>query len=96
MPALLKLGLDKIFLRKLMKGTYEFEALSKEQSDWRISQQGKVDQKDLFAALLQARDPETGKGLTSEQLVAEAGILIVAGTDTSTYALFLVVEKMLC
>ena len=83
MPALLKLGLDKVFLRKLMKGTYEFESLSKAQSDWRVSQQGKAEQKDLFAALLEARDPETGHGLTSEQLVAEAGILIVAGTDTS-------------
>jgi cytochrome P450 len=85
MPALLKLGLDSIFLRNLMKGTYDFEALSKAQSDWRVSQQGKLAHKDLFTSLLEARDPETGKALSSEELIAEAGILIVAGTDTSKY-----------
>ena len=68
-----------------MKGTYEFEALSKAQSDWRVSQQGKLAHKDLFTSLLEARDPETGKALSLEELIAEAGILIVAGTDTSKY-----------
>lgn len=87
MPALLNLRLDKIFLRNLMEQTYEFEALSKAQSDWRASNSDKLVQKDLFAALLEARDPETGKGLTAEELVAEAGILIVAGTDTTATSL---------
>lgn len=70
-----------------MKQTYAFEALSKEQSDWRASNSDKLAQKDLFAALLEARDPETGKRLTAEELVAEAGILIVAGTDTTATSL---------
>jgi len=46
-----------------------------------------LDQNDLFDALLQARDPDTGKGLTTEELVAEAGVLIVAGTDTTATSL---------
>jgi cytochrome P450 len=87
MPYLLNLGLDKVFLRKLMKGTHKFEALSKEQSDWRISNSDKLSQKDLFTALLEARDPDTGKALTTEELIAEAGILIVAGTDTTATSL---------
>lgn len=87
MPYLLNLGLDKVFLRKLMKGTHEFEALSKEQSDWRISNSDELSQKDLFTALLEARDPDTGKALTTEELIAEAGILIVAGTDTTATSL---------
>lgn len=84
MPALLNLGLDSIFLRKLMQGTHELKALSKDQSDWRISQGDTLPQRDLFGALLEAKDPETGQGLSTEDLVAEAGILIVAGTDTTT------------
>jgi cytochrome P450 len=43
--------------------------------------------KDLFTTLLEARDPATGSCLTAEQLVAEAGILIVAGTDTTATSL---------
>jgi cytochrome P450 len=70
-----------------MKGTYDFEALSKAQSDWRASQDDNNVRKDLFAALLEARDPETGRGLSPQELVAEAGILIVAGTDTTATSL---------
>lgn len=87
MPGLLKFKLDQIFLRKMMEGTHQFEALSKAQSDWRIAQSDDLSRKDLFKELLTAKDPETGNGLTAEELVAEAGVLIVAGTDTTTAAM---------
>jgi len=82
MPALLRLKLSQVFQRKFMKGTHEFEAPSKEQLDWKVSQEGELDQNSVFHALLQARDSDTGKGLTTEELVTEAGVFIVAGTDT--------------
>ena len=83
MPILLKLKLDKLFFPKLVRGTYQFQALSKSQSDWRASQVKNETRQDLFAALLEAKDPETNVGYTDEQLIAEAGILIVAGSDTT-------------
>jgi cytochrome P450 len=82
MPALMKFKLDKIFLPTLSKGTADFEALSKAQSSWRVAQSD-LEDPDLFRELLKARDPETGRSLTPEELVAEAGVLIIAGTDTS-------------
>lgn len=89
MAALLKLYLDKLFrYTKVMKGPYEFEALRKEQSDSRASRSEEVfRRKDLFTALLEARDLETGSGLTAEELVAGAGALIVARTDTTATSL---------
>lgn len=87
MPALLKLKLDQLFFRELVRGTYEFQALSKAQSDWRIAQGHDLKQKDLFSALMDARDPETGRKYSNEELVSEGGILIVAGTDTTATSL---------
>lgn len=83
MPAILSLKLDKIFFPKLIKDVYKFEALSAEQSAWRMAQEEKrVVMHDLFAGLLQATDPETGVGFTEEENISEAGLLIIAGSDT--------------
>jgi len=43
--------------------------------------------KDFFYYLLNATDPETGKGFSMTELWAEANLLIVAGSDTSSTAL---------
>ena len=82
MPQVLKLKLDKIFFRRLVKGVRNFQALSKEQSEWRLAHGHMVKTNDLFAALVKAKDPETGRGLTEEQIVAESGSLLLAGSDT--------------
>jgi cytochrome P450 len=37
---------------------------------------------DFYGALLQARDPDTGRGLTRDELIAESALLIIAGSDT--------------
>ena len=86
MPALLRLKLDKV-VPSLTRGVYQFEALSKAQSDWRAAQGHSLKQRDIFAGLLEARDPETGRGYSQQDLVAEAGILIVAGSDTTATTL---------
>ncbi|KAF4446417.1 hypothetical protein F53441_9934 [Fusarium austroafricanum] len=43
--------------------------------------------KDFFHYLLQAVDPETGKGYTDQELFGESESLIIAGSDTSAIAL---------
>ncbi len=81
MPAILRLRLDRLLFRKLYKAQKQFQALSRAQSDWRMKQRDPAI-KDLFSNLLEARDPMTLSALTKEELIAEAGILIVAGSDT--------------
>jgi unspecific monooxygenase len=44
--------------------------------------------RDLFDLLLAARDPETGQGLTREQLRDEVATLIIAGHETTAVTLF--------
>ncbi|KAH7074749.1 cytochrome P450 [Paraphoma chrysanthemicola] len=43
--------------------------------------------KDLFEMLSHAKDPESGKGFTPEEIVAESVTLVVAGADTSATAM---------
>ena len=87
MPGILKLKLDKVIFRKLTKGTYQYHALSKSQTEWRLKQQKGEATRDLFAALLQARDPESGRGFTQEEIIAEAGLLMIAGSSTLALAI---------
>ncbi|RAH66282.1 benzoate 4-monooxygenase cytochrome-like protein P450 [Aspergillus aculeatinus CBS 121060] len=74
MPMLLRTRLERWCAPALHRGVRRFYALSAAQAEWR-------------AALLDARDPETGAGYSARDLVAEAGILIIAGTDTTATAL---------
>ena len=83
---ILKLRLDQLLFRKLYKAQKQFQALSKGQSGWRMKQKDPAI-KDLFSNLLEARDPITLSALTEEELIAEAGVLIVAGSDTVATAL---------
>ncbi|KAJ5645945.1 hypothetical protein N7490_002317 [Penicillium lividum] len=84
MPTFLKLKLHQICFPSLVKGVQEFFELSAAQSMWRVAQDpSTLPNRDLFAALLDARDPETQKGYSRQELIAEAGILIVAGADTT-------------
>jgi cytochrome P450 len=46
-----------------------------------------TDRKDFFHYLLNAKDPETGEGFAMPELWAEASLLIVAGSDTSSTSL---------
>jgi cytochrome P450 len=43
--------------------------------------------KDLFEMLSHAKDPETGKGFTPEEIIAESVTLVVAGTYRCPYVL---------
>ena len=81
MPLGLKLRLDQILFRRLYKAQKQFQSLGKGQSGWRMEQKDPAI-KDLFSNLLEARDPITLSALTEEELIAEAGVLIVAGSDT--------------
>jgi len=46
-----------------------------------------VDRKDFFYHLLNARDPETGLGFSTDELWGESNLLIIAGSDTTSTAM---------
>ena len=87
MPAILTLKFDKLLFSKLTKETYEYQVLSKNQAEWRISQGRISEMDDIFSALESARDPETNRMYTPVELVSEAGLLIIAGSDTTATAM---------
>ncbi|KAL9593580.1 MAG: hypothetical protein Q9219_007485 [cf. Caloplaca sp. 3 TL-2023] len=84
MPAILTLKVDRIFFRKLTDSARKFEDMAKWQTSRRIGAHNEEEVKhdDIFEKLLEARDPNTGEGLTTSDLNAEAIGLIVAGSDT--------------
>lgn len=83
MPSLLSLKLDRLLFRRIILGVDRFTSLSKETFEWRFAQ---GPQDDLFNALLTAKDAESGASLNTAQLVSEAGLLIIAGSDTTMTA----------
>lgn len=83
MPELIKLKLDKLLFRTLIAGVNRFTSLSVSIFQWRFAQKNC---NDLFSALLQAKDPESGQQFSTDQLVSEAGLLTVAGSDTASTA----------
>ena len=88
MPALLGLKLDKLFYPSMVKDAARFQALSNDQSDWRAARASRTfKHSDLFAALMEACDPDTGRKYSQADLVAEAGLLIIAGSDTAATGL---------
>jgi cytochrome P450 len=87
MPGILSLKLDKILFRSATEGTYRYEKLTAERSDWRMEQDGKITESDIFGSMLAAHDSETNRRLTREELIAEAGLFIIAGSDTTASAM---------
>ncbi|KAM0177897.1 hypothetical protein ACHAPF_003863 [Botrytis cinerea] len=82
-----KLGLFRLIPRSLLNGANKLFALSKSQTDWRVNHKKDLANADIFSAILAAQDQEAGEIFTQEQLIAEAGVLIIAGMDTTASGL---------
>jgi hypothetical protein len=65
-----------------MNSRVEANARAKERA-----QAGREAKKDFFYYLLNATDPETGKGLSTPELWGEANVLMIAGSDTTSTTL---------
>lgn len=83
MQGIAALQLDKILFRDLARANARYEAFSKKQADECILKGNKLETKDVFYFLQRGTDPDTGKGFTLHELVSEASLLIIAGTDTT-------------
>jgi cytochrome P450 len=73
----------------LASGTKRFAEYGHAQASARMARQadGETEKTDIFYHLLNSKDSETGNGFTVSELWAEAGLLIVAGSDTTSTAL---------
>lgn len=79
--------LDKVLFRKIAAGRARYMQYSKAQAGERMKMGLDVERKDFFYHLLNAKDPETGKGFTTPELWGESNLLIIAGSDTTSTAL---------
>ncbi|KAJ5225369.1 hypothetical protein N7468_006594 [Penicillium chermesinum] len=82
--------LDQIFIRKLTQDRWNFIMNSRVEANKRAqerAEKGREAKKDFFYYLLNAKDPETGKGLTTPELWGEANVLMIAGSDTTSTTL---------
>lgn len=87
MPTIEKLGLYNMVPRSFMCGINDFFDLSESQSDWRMHYGAKCPKQDIFATLLGAKNQETGQNLTQQQLISEAGLLVIAAMYTTASAI---------
>lgn len=82
--------LDRIFIPKLTRDRWNFIMNSRVEANERAkerTQAGREAKKDFFYYLLNAKDPETGKGLSTPELWGEANVLMIAGSDTTSTTL---------
>ncbi|KAL9090556.1 MAG: hypothetical protein Q9159_001900 [Coniocarpon cinnabarinum] len=91
-PALQNLKLDKLFAWRTLRIRDNYLRLMSELVKSRLAAD-KNSQNDLFSFVIDAKDPETGRGFTESELWAEsrflliAGELTVSGADTSSTGL---------
>jgi cytochrome P450 len=86
-PALKSYGLDKYLLSSTANAQKRFIQYAQAQALERFNIGISEDRKDFFYYLLNAKDPETGSGLSTSELWSESATLIVAGSDTASTAL---------
>ncbi|KAF2848045.1 benzoate 4-monooxygenase cytochrome-like protein P450 [Plenodomus tracheiphilus IPT5] len=79
--------LDKLFFRKIAGQRAQYMQYSKRQAIERTKLGVDADRKDFFYYLLNAKDAETGKGFTMDELWGESNLLIIAGSDTTSTAM---------
>ena len=82
--------LDQIFIRKLTNDRWNFIQRSRVEANQRAkerTQAGHDAKKDFFYYLLNAKDPETGHGLSTPELWGESNVLMIAGSDTTSTGL---------
>ncbi|RAK84804.1 cytochrome P450 monooxygenase [Aspergillus costaricaensis CBS 115574] len=82
--------LDQLFIHRLTNDRWNFIMNSRVEATKRAQERTKAGhdaKRDFFYYLLNARDPETGQGLTTPELWGEANVLMIAGSDTTSTTL---------
>ncbi|PYH73174.1 cytochrome P450 [Aspergillus vadensis CBS 113365] len=86
-PYFIKFRLDCLLLRQKYKEILAAARWTRSQSAARMEVGNNSEQKDIFNAMLNARDKKTGLQFTRKDLGLESMLLLVAGSDTTATAL---------
>ena len=84
MPRLAVWNADKLFTPNVRTLRDQYVAVSKKLAVERMSMDSK--RRDLFSHILAAKDPQTGKGFSMDEIWGESTLLIVAGNLQSHIA----------
>lgn len=78
LPQFVDFKIDRILIRGMAEKAKAFQAASKEIAEAR-KMEGELKNKDIYGAVLAAKDPNTGESFSSMELWAESTLLIIAG-----------------
>ncbi|EHK45806.1 uncharacterized protein TrAtP1_012868 [Trichoderma atroviride] len=80
MQSLFFCNLHKLLFNQLIVGVGNLMSVSRSFALWRLEQTS-MPFRDIWAALLASRDPKTGDAFSTEELISEASLFIIGGTD---------------
>jgi cytochrome P450 len=80
------LGLGRLLFPTIARDRWRFIEHSRACANERMAMEHSA-KKDFFYYLLNAKDPESGKGFSTKELWGEANVLMIAGSDTTATAL---------
>jgi len=80
------LGLGRFLFPNIARDRWKFIEHSRACANDRMKLEHEA-KKDFFYYLLNAKDPETGRGFTTKELWGESNVLMIAGSDTTATAL---------
>ncbi|RFU74504.1 benzoate 4-monooxygenase cytochrome p450 [Trichoderma arundinaceum] len=73
-------NMHKFLFKELIVGVGNLMSVSRSFALWRLEQKS-MPHRDIWAALLASRDPKTGEAFSTEELISEASLFIIGGTD---------------
>ncbi|KAJ4856997.1 cytochrome p450 domain-containing protein [Trichoderma breve] len=80
MQSLFFCNLHKVLFKELIVGVGNLMSVSRSFALWRL-EQSSMPYRDIWQALLASRDPKTGNTFSTEELISEASLFIIGGTD---------------
>lgn len=85
MQSLFFCKIHELLFKELIQGVKDLDA-SVSLAIWRLEQKSLL-HGDIWSSLLASRDADTGAAFTQEELISEAGLFIIGGTDTMITAI---------
>ncbi|KEY64540.1 hypothetical protein S7711_03606 [Stachybotrys chartarum IBT 7711] len=86
MQSLFFCNIHELLFKELIQGVKDLMDASVSLAVWRLEQKNLL-HGDIWSSLLASRDADTGAAFTQEELISEAGLFIIGGTDTMITAI---------
>lgn len=80
MQSLFLFNMHKLLFNELIVGVGQLMEISRSFALWRLEQKS-MPFRDIWASLLASKDPKTGQTFSTEELISEATLFIIGGTD---------------